>query len=430
MERAERWWASLTEQERAYVSYEWERWARPDQLEPPAPWSTWLVMAGRGFGKTRMGAEWVRKIKEHHGRIALVGETAADVRDVMIEGESGILAISPPWDRPTYNPSKRQLQWENGAIVKTYSSEDPDQLRGPQHEAAWVDELAKFRYATDCWSNLQFGLRLGHWPRSLVTTTPRPLPIIRQLVTDKSTILTRGSTFANAANLAPQFLEAITARYGGTRLGRQELDAEILDDHPNALWRRQMLEDAFKRVISADPQAIMAALGIRRVVIGVDPSGADDELGDSQGIIVAGISPSQGIFVLEDATVRESPDGWARQVSNAFEKWRADRIVAERNYGGEMVRHTIRTHNPRLPVTLVTASRGKHVRAEPIAGLYEQKKVRHIGRWTELEDQMCDFTTTGYAGDGSPDRADALVWALTELALPKNVIGIAKGIRY
>jgi predicted phage terminase large subunit-like protein len=431
--------ASLTKEDKEALRFDWRFWGRAEQQEPTplqggreTPWQTWLVLAGRGFGKTRMGAEWVRKVKAHHGRIALIGETAADVRDVMVEGESGILATSPPGDRPIYNPSKRQLQWSNGAIAKTYSGEDPDQLRGPQHEVGWVDEIAKYQYAQETWSNLQFGLRLGPWPRAMVTTTPRPIPILRQIIADTATYITRGSTFSNASNLAPQFLHAIQQRYAGTRLGRQEIDAEILDDHPNALWRRETLEKAYyDRTLPSDPQSILRTLGIRRVIIGVDPSGAgDDERGDSQGIIAMGEDGTGRGYVLDDGTVRKGPDGWARAVCDLYDKWDADRVVAERNYGGEMVRSTIRTANNRIPVTLVNASRGKHVRAEPIASLYEQGKVQHIRRWKDLEDQMCDFTTSGYEGDGSPDRVDALVWAATALMLPKSMLGIAKGIRY
>lgn len=367
----------------------------------------WLILSGRGWGKTRTGAEWVKKVKNTCGRIALVGETAADVRDVMIEGDSGILASSPPWDRPRYMPSKRRLEWANGAIATTYSGDEPDQLRGPQHDAALVDELAKFQYADEAWSNLEFGLRLGAWPRAVVTTTPRPIPIIRELVRSDTTHITRGSTFQNARNLAGQFIDAVKKKYEGTRLGRQELNGEILDDLPGALWSRDMIDAALYRGELPEYE---------RVVVGVDPSGFEDETGDSQGIVVAAKGRDGIYYVLDDATVRLKPDGWGRQVIDCYRRHKADRIVAEKNYGGAMVRHVIETAMPGAPVKMVEASRSKHARAEPIAALYEQKKVRHVRPFTALEDQMCMMTTQKYEGTGSPDRVDALVWALADLS--------------
>jgi phage terminase large subunit-like protein len=369
-------------------------------------------MAGRGYGKTRIGAEFVRKAKNHHGRIALIAETAADVRDVMIEGESGILATSPDWDRPEYLPSKRELRWKNGSIAKTYSGEEPGQLRGPQHEVAWYDELAKYQYAQDSWDQGQFGLRLGPWPRALVTTTPRPIPVIKSIMASPSTVITRGKTYDNARNLAPAFIKAVREKYEGTRLGRQELSGEVLDDFPGALWSRDMLDQAtYKGIIPA----------FSRTVVAVDPSGFEDETGDSQGIIVAAVGVDGYYYVIEDGTVRLKPDGWGRRVIDLYHKHKADRIVAEANYGGAMVRHTIQTSMPSAPITMVDATRGKHIRAEPIAALYEQKKVRHIVAFAALEDQMCMMTTQGYEGAGSPDRLDALVWALTDLSQSATV---------
>jgi phage terminase large subunit-like protein len=328
----------------------------------------------------------------------------------MVEGESGILACSPPWDRPRYMPSKRQVEWANGAIAKTYSGDEPDQLRGPQHDAAWCDEIAKFQYADDCWSNNEFGLRLGSWPRTLVTTTPRPIPIVRELLkgtTTGQTVVTRGSTFSNSANLAPEFIRAVKDKYEGTRLGRQELNAEVLDDLPGALWSRDVIEAA--RYTGDVPE-------YSRIVVGVDPSGFEDETGDSQGIIAAAKGKDGFYYVLDDATVRMKPDGWGQKVIDTYKKFKADRIVAEQNFGGGMVRHVIETAMPNAPVSLVNASRGKHIRAEPIAALYEQRKVRHIRAFTALEDQMCMMTSQGYEGAQSPDRLDALVWALSELS--------------
>lgn len=404
--------SELTDADKAALRYHWPFWARHDQTEPPGHWSVWMALAGRGWGKTRVGAEWVRKVKNSHGRIALIGETAADVRDVMIEGESGILATSPPWDRPTYTPSKRQLEWPNGAIAKTYSGEEPDQLRGPQHEVGWVDELAKFRYAEDTWSNFQFGLRLGKWPRALVTTTPRPIPIIRTLLKQDGTHITRGSTYDNFANLAPQFIQAIRDKYEGTRLGRQELMAEVLDDLVGALWSRDMIEKA--RFDGAIPE-------MERIVVGVDPSGYDGETGDSQGIVTSGRGKDGFFYVLDDCSVRMKPEGWGRKVVDAYRTHKADRIAVERNYGGDMCRAVIQAILPSAPITMVTASRGKHVRAEPIAALYEQGKVRHVRPFPALEDQMCLMDSQGFQGVGSPDRLDALVWSLTELTEGKQI---------
>jgi predicted phage terminase large subunit-like protein len=418
---------ALTDTEKAALRYNWPFWARPNQCEPEGKrWNTWLILAGRGSGKTRAGSEWVRKAKDWHSRIALVGETAADVRDVIIMGESGILETSPPWDRPTFNASRREIRWANGAIAKTYSAEEPDQLRGPQHEIAWLDELAKFKDPNAVWSNLQLGLRLGKWPRVLVTTTPRPIPIIRELlrqsqINPDATHVTRGSTFDNAKFLPAEFIESIKAKYEGTRLGRQELHAELLDDLIGALWSRDMIENA--RLVQGAPLRDM-----ERVVVGVDPSGFDGETGDEQRIIVAGKEKGKdGMYVvLDDCSVKMRPEGWGRRVIEAYRNHKADRIVAEANYGGAMVRSVIQSVMPDVPVSMVTATRGKSLRAEPIASLYEQGKVKHVRPFPELEDQLCMLTTQGWEGTGSPDRADALVWALTELSTGNRfqIIGI------
>jgi phage terminase large subunit-like protein len=406
--------SSLSPQEAIRLQFTWEFWARPDQLEPKGKWSNWLALAGRGFGKTRTGAEWVRKIKNSCSRIALIGETAADVRDVMVEGESGILQTSPPWDKPEYIASHRELRWNNGAIAKTYSSEEPDQLRGPQHEAAWVDELAKYRYAQEVWDQLQFGLRLGAWPRSLITTTPRPIPVVKSILAGEKTgdtVVVRGSTFANAANLAPSFLATIRARYEGTRLGRQELNAEILDDLAGALWSRDMIDQAYLPRTFQLPK-------MKRVGVGVDPSGFDGEKGDSQGIIPAGLGEDGIFYVFEDCTCRLKPEGWGRRVVDVYKRHMADFTAVEKNFGGGMCRANIHHADRSVCVKDVTASRGKHIRAEPIAALYEQGRVKHVVPMPELEDQMCNITTQGYEGEGSPDRLDALVWVLTELSNP------------
>lgn len=404
----------MTPKLRATLRWHWPFWARPNQLEPDGNWRTWAAIAGRGFGKTRLGAEWVRKVAcgpsplapGRHRRIAIVAETSADARDVLVEGDSGILAVHPPDMRPMYEPSKRRLTWSNGAVATLYNAVEPDQLRGPQHDAALCDELAKWRYPRETWDQLQFGMRLGMHPQVVITTTPRPIPILKEILADKSTVVTRGSTMDNAANLAPSFMSAIVDRYAGTRLGRQELNAEMLDDVPGALWTREMIDA--RRVRDAPP--------MRRVVIAVDPSGTKgDGGGDDIGIVAAGLCEDGSYCVLGDHSCQLSPEGWARRVAEVYSMHGADRVVAERNFGGEMVAAVLRTASPDLPVKMVTASRGKVARAEPVAALYEQGKVSHIGGFAQLEDQMCAMTPGGFIGEGSPDRADALVWALTEL---------------
>ncbi|MHC2334479.1 DNA-packaging protein [Bradyrhizobium sp. USDA 4454] len=400
----------------------WRTKARPSQLPPDGDWNGWLVMAGRGFGKTRTGAEWVKEEVEtgRARRVAMVAPTAADARDTMVEGESGLLAISSDWCRPEYEPSKRKLTWPNGAVAHTFSSEEADRLRGPQFDLAWADELAAWNDPAAAWSMLQFGLRLGDHPRWIATTTPRPLKLIKELLERKDVVVTRGSTFENAANLAGPFLDAIKARYEGTRLGRQELNAELLDDVQGALWTRDLLEKA--RFTGALPD-------LKRVVVAIDPSGTagQEDGGDAVGIVVAGLGRDGLGYVLADRTIKASPAVWGARAVAAYHEFRADRIVAERNFGGAMVQHVIRTVNPSVPYREVTASRGKIQRAEPIAALYEQNKVRHAGNFTELEDQLAAMTGEGYLGEGSPDRADALVWALTELMTKQQAQGAVQG---
>jgi predicted phage terminase large subunit-like protein len=397
---------SLSEAQRVDLAYAWrELWARPKQLSPIGDWRTWLVLAGRGFGKTRLGVEWVREVAEAHPgwRIALVGRTAADVRDVIVEGESGLLSVCPPWAAPVYEPSKRRLTWPNGSMATTYSADEPDLLRGPQHHAALTDELASWKRGEDTWSNLMFGLRLGQNPQVVVTTTPRPLRLIRELRADKSTAITTGSTYENRANLARPFLEQIVTKYEGTRLGRQELEGELLEDIPGALWQRSQI----------DKLRVAEAPTLKRVVVAIDPAVTSGEDSDETGIVAIGKAEDGQLYVLEDATCRESPAVWARRAVELYKRLKADRIVAEVNNGGDLVEATIRTVDKHVPYTAVHASRGKRSRAEPIAALYEQGKVHHVGTFDALEDQMCMFTPDGY--DGSPDHVDALVWGATEL---------------
>jgi phage terminase large subunit-like protein len=400
--------------------YNWRHWGRADQQTPPGDWSVWLVLAGRGYGKTRMGAEWVRSCAcgktpmapGRYKRFAIVAETAADARDVIVEGDSGILAVHPPAFRPKFERTKRRLVWPNGAQATMYNATEPDQLRGPQHEAAWCDELAKWRYAQETWDMLQFGLRLGDNPRQIVTTTPRPIPIIRDFLTreGRDVHVTRGRTQDNHANLAPGFMDAINARYAGTRLGRQELNAEMLDDVPGALWTRAMLDE---HRVPFDKIPEMA-----RVVVGVDPAAkasADGDGTSETGIIVAGLGVDGIGYVLDDLSCRLSPVGWARRAVAAFHRHSADAIVPEINQGGAMVEAVLRAEWPEVPLRPVRATRGKTVRAEPIASLYEQGRVRHAGSLASLEDQMVQFTPFGIEGDGAADRVDAMVWALTDL---------------
>lgn len=409
----------LSEAEAEALLWRWDFWGRPEQLEPVGDWWAWLILAGRGFGKTRAGAEWVRSIacgptplaRGRASRIALVAETAADARDVMVEGESGILAVHPPAFRPLYEPSKRRLTWPNGAMATLYNGTEPDQLRGPQHDAGWSDEIAKWRYAQEAWDNLQFGMRLGE-PRQVITTTPRPIPLLKELIKTPGVLVTKGSTYANKANLAPKFLKQIEDRYENTRLGRQELHAEILDDAPGALWSRAMIEGSRRR--SGELPAM------QRIVVAVDPAtttggGGDLDRGAETGIIAAGLGVDGRGYVLEDASCALGPFGWAQRAVALYDTRKADRIVAEVNQGGEMVKATLQTVRDIIPVTMVHASRGKVTRAEPIAALYEQGRVSHVGAFPQLEDQMVLFTSLGIEGDTTADRVDALVWALTEL---------------
>ena len=394
----------MSQAELAALRYAWEFWARPEQLPPAGSWRTWLVKAGRGWGKTRVGAEWVRRTARNVGRIALVGPTAADIRDVMVEGDSGIMAICAPGDRPEYQPSRRRLVFPSGALAYCYSADEPERLRGPQHHAAWCDEIGAWRYP-EAYDQLMMGLRLGADPRVVVTTTPRPTDLLRRIAKDPGTIVTRGTTFDNRANLAREFVEAIVARYDGTRVGRQELLGEDLDDNPSALWQRAEI-DAHR--VHAMPELV-------RVVVAVDPAVTATEEADETGIVVVGLGKDGHGYVLDDKSLRATPDAWGREVVAAYNRHRANAIVVEVNQGGDLVRHLLGTVQGRLPIREVRASRGKVARAEPVAALYEQGRIHHVGSWPGLEDQLCGWTP----GAESPDRMDALVWAVTELMLER-----------
>jgi phage terminase large subunit-like protein len=404
------------------LAEDWLHQARPDQLPPPETggasglWTTWAVIGGRGSGKTRTGAEWVDALargdpaftSEPVGRIALVGETHLDVRDVMVEGPSGILGLPRRGrGRPVWTPSRRRLEWETGAVALAFSAEEPDALRGPQFGAAWCDEAAKWRRPEATFDMLQFGLRLGTRPRNLVTTTPRPVPLIRRLLADPRTVVSRARTRDNAAHLAPDFLEAVVGRYAGTRLGRQELDGELIADREDALWDRAAVEAA----------RLPAAPALSRIVVAVDPPAASGARSDACGIVAAGRCGTHG-YVLADASLaRAAPQAWAGAALALYHRLDADALVVEVNQGGEMATAVLAQCDPAVPVTAVRATRGKFLRAEPVSLLYARGLVHHVGTFPALEDELCDFGPEGLSSGASPDRVDALVWALTHLLL-------------
>jgi len=405
--------ARMTTEEKARLNYVWRAFARPGQVAPEGEWRCWLLLSGRGYGKTRAGAEWVREQVQHHGkkRIALVAATAADARDVMVEGESGLLAISEPEFMPEYEPSKRRLTWPNGAIATCYSADEPKRLRGPQHDAAWCDELASWRYA-EAWDMLLFGLRLGDDPRVVVTTTPRPTKLIKDLLAKETTVSTRGTTFDNRGNLAEGFFDDIVAAYEGTDLGRQEIYGEVIDDLAGALWKRTLIEAQRLKLKDTVP-------ALSRIVVAIDPAVTSEPGSDETGIIVAGIDgephTAQG-YVLADLSGRWDSKVWAEKAVMAYHEYEADCIVAEVNQGGDLVKAMLRMVDASVPYKKVTATRGKFVRAEPVGALYQQERIHHVGMFGALEDQMCNFTVDmDRKSMGSPDRVDALVWAFHDL---------------
>jgi phage terminase large subunit-like protein len=396
--------AELTDRECDALLHDWAWWARPNQQLPPGDWTTWLILAGRGYGKTRTGAETTRHWARSHRYVNLIGPTADDARDVMIEGESGILAVCPRDERPIYRPSKRLLVWPNGARSLIFTADEPERLRGKQHGKLWCDELASWRYL-EAWDQAMLGLRLGSRPQAVATTTPKPIKLIKDLLAKASTHVTRGTTYENVANLARAFLSDIITKYEGTRVGRQELKAEVLDDNPNALWQRKQIDDA----------RVSAAPALTRIVVAIDPAVTSNEDSDETGIIAVGRdarSPAH-FYVLEDRSLIASPAGWARAAIVSYYALTADRVIGETNNGGEMVESTLRNVDENVSYKAVRASRGKVTRAEPVAALYEQGRVHHVGSLPFLEDQMCDFDPT--VSSDSPDRMDALVWGVSEL---------------
>lgn len=413
-----------TEAERQALLYDWSFWARPKQIAPTTPWRTWLLLAGRGFGKTRTLCQWILWCVQCGGyrRQGLVGATAGDVRDILIEGESGILAIAPPWFTPVYQPSKLRLVWPNGAKTFLYSAEEPNRLRGKQHDCIGADEVAAWR-CEDAWDQLMFTLRLGKDPRVCAATTPRPTKLIKRLVRDPATALTHGSTYENKGNLADAFIGELMKRYEGTRLGQQELEALMLDDTPGALWNRAMLDATQVRLIPT----------LVKIVVAVDPSATASEDSDEAGIVVFGLGEDKHGYVLEDLSGRMDPTTWATRAIEAAVKWKAAYIVGETNQGGDMVK-TIVDQTARvmreakklkqsIAFKGVHAKQGKRARAEPIVALYEQRRIHHVGSFAKLEDQQCTWDAS--TSTKSPDRIDALTYAATECCLGGQIGGPA-----
>jgi len=412
---------NLEDGELLALPYLFEFWALDHQLPPVGDWRTWVVMGGRGAGKTRAGAEWVRMRMEGSRpldrgparRMALVGETIDQVREVMVFGESGIMACSPPDRRPEWQATRKRLIWPNGATAQAFSAHEPEGLRGPQFDAAWVDELAKWKKARETWDMLQFALRLGEEPRVCVTTTPRNVGVLKELLETPTTVVTSAPTEANRAFLAESFLDEVRARYAGTRLGRQELDGILVDEAEDALWTPAAL----------DGVRLAAAPELDRIVVAGDPPVSGSQGSDACGIVVVGAATRGPVqdwraCVLADLSVSAaSPARWAAAAIGAMETWGAERLVAEVNQGGDLVETVIRQVDPLVPLRKVHASRGKAARAEPVAALYEQGRVSHLCGLSALEDQMCAMTARGFEGRGSPDRVDALVWALHELMI-------------
>ncbi|MBA7659348.1 hypothetical protein ES703_67325 [subsurface metagenome] len=400
---------SLPDEKLLQLKYNWKYWARPEQLPPPGDWTFWLVNAGRGFGKSRTGAEWIiDQIRKGFTKIGLIGSTASDIRDIMVEGDSGILTISRPDFRPLYEPSKRKLTWPNGAIAHTYSAEEPDRLRGPQFEKIWADELATWKYP-EAWDMAKLSLRLGRKPQAVITTTPKPKRVLKELIADKDCVVTGGSTYDNIQNLAESFYKTIVDKYEGTTLGQQEIYAVLLEELPDALWQRAIISKARVSDINLDE--------LVRIVVGIDPSGTKKESSAETGILVCGVDANLEGYVIDDLSCRKRPEGWVSEAIKAYYKYKADRIIAEVNFGGDMVESVIRNVDPNVSYKSIYASRGKRARAEPVSALYEKGRIHHVGVFKDLEDQQCNFTPEIKI---KVDRIDALVWCFTELIINRT----------
>jgi len=408
----------LTDAQIESLLNDWSFNARPEQLAPPGEWATWLFVAGRGAGKTKSGAEWVRQgVKSGHSHIGLIAPTTYDARHVMVDGPAGIRASCWRGDKdihgnplgvPAYEPSNRRLVWANGAYATTFSAEEPERLRGPQHERIWADELCAWQYPDDTWDMAQFGLRLGTNPQSLVTTTPKPIPLFRELFKSKESVVTTATTYANRPNLAAKFFSQVISKYEGTRLGRQELLGHLIEESEGALWNRDLIEQTRIPVNQKLPV-------FKRVAVAIDPATSANTTSARTGIVVCAVDHNDHGYTLADYSDRYTPDGWARRAIKAMDDWDADVIVAEGNQGGDMVRDTIHSRRKNAPVRIVHASRAKMARAEPVAGIHEQRRIHHYGSFPDLEDEMCTWEPQGEMP--SPDRLDAMVWAYTELML-------------
>jgi phage terminase large subunit-like protein len=413
----------ISEKEALELLHDWRWWARPEQLLPGTlgaritrdDWVFWVVQAGRGFGKTRTGAETVREWAQNpKERILLIGPTAADVRDIMIEGPSGLLNCYPIDERPIYKPTRHLIRFPSGAVGITRSAEEPERLRGPQFTKFWWDELCAAQYAKEAWDQVMFGFRVKTKKlQGVITTTPKPIPTFKAIIASSRTVVTRGSSYANRRNISEQFYQEVIAPYEGTRLGRQEIEAELLEDVPGALWTRALIDAAKIR-----PEQVRWDMLVR-IVVAVDPAVSHGEDADETGIVVVALTVSGHVLVLDDLTLRGSPLEWAKVVIAAFRSKRADRVIGEVNNGGDLVERNIKAVDPNIPFRAVRASRGKMVRAEPVAALYEQGRVHHVGSFPQLEDQMCSYTPE--SGERSPDRMDALVWGITEFIDPEEI---------
>ena len=401
---------ALTTDDLQKLYFDWRLWARQDQLPPPQDWTSWLLLGGRGSGKTRAGAEFIRSFAARFSgaRLALIGETHSDTRDVMIEGVSGMLPIHALDERPVFEKTRGRLLWPNGTQAQLFSADEPDSLRGPEFNAAWCDEIAKWRYLDAAWDNLQFALRLGERPQQVITTTPRPVPLLKKLLADPHCVVSRAKTYDNSDNLPDAFFDSVIARYENTRLGRQELNGEMIEERDDALWSRSMIETSR---VGATPD-------LQRVVIALDPAASSSKKADACGIVAAGKGADGHAYVIEDATLQGvRPDMWAAKAIALYHRHQADALIAEVNQGGEMIEAVVHAIDPSVPVTPVRASRGKYLRAEPVATLYARGRVHHAGQFAALEDEMCDFAAGGLSNGRSPDRVDALVWAITALQL-------------